>query len=116
MTAGLPENNTPSDPSEADDTSPASLDADAAPTDGREPDTAGPADATDPDVDPVPATGPDAAARTVLDGPALENEEMRRGTQTLRSSEVKPAQAREFADEVARQADPAPPARPGDES
>ena len=62
----------------------------------------------------VPETGPDGAAKTILDGPALENEEMRRGTEELRSSQDKIAQAREFADDVARQTEP--PARPGDES
>ena len=60
-------------------------------------------------------TAPDAG-RTVLDGPALENEEMRKGTEDLRSSEDKVAQAREFADEVARRTEPEPVARPDDES
>jgi hypothetical protein len=70
-----------------------------------------PAKNSDNDAD----NGPDAA-KTVLDGPALENEEMRRGTEDLRSSQDKIAQAREFADEVARKTEPEPPARPGDES
>jgi len=52
----------------------------------------------------------------VLSGPALENAEMRRGTEDLRSSQDKIAQAREFADEVARKTGPEPPARPGDEA
>jgi hypothetical protein len=43
-----------------------------------------------------------AADRTVLDGPALENEEMHRATDDLRSSEEKTAAAREFADELAK--------------
>ncbi|WP_395725542.1 hypothetical protein [Nakamurella sp.] len=60
--------------------------------------------------------GPDTAGKTVLDGPALENEQMRRGTEDLRSSQDKTAQAREFADDVARTTEPEPPARPGDES
>lgn len=59
---------------------------------------------------------PSATGKTVLDGPALENEEMRRGTEELRSSEEKIAQAREFSDEVARRTEPEPPARAGDES
>jgi hypothetical protein len=59
------------------------------------------------DVDGGPPTGPDAAARTVLDGPALENEEMRRGTEDLQSSEAKIDQARELAHEVARRTEPA---------
>lgn len=67
------------------------------------------------DTDAVPDQVP-AAARTVLDGPALQNEQMRRGTEDLRSSQDKIEQAREFADEVARRTDPEPPARPGDES
>lgn len=59
----------------------------------------------------------EATTTTVLDGPALENEEMRKGTEDLRSSQDKIAQAREFADDVARRTEPAqPPARPGDDS
>ena len=71
-----------------------------------------PADHPDHDAD----DGPDAAAKTVLDGPALANEEMRRGTEDLRSSQDKSAQAREFADDVARATEPEPPARPSGES
>lgn len=113
MTASLPTN----DPgNETDDVPGAALDSDAAPGTGAEPDTGGPAAAAEPDVDGMPDAGPDAAARTVLDGPALENEQMRRGTEDLRSSEDKIAQAREFADDVARKTEPEPPARPGDES
>ena len=113
MTASPPTN----DPgNETDDVPGAALDSDAAPDTGTEPDTAGPAAAAEPDVAGVPEAGPHAAAETVLDGPARENEEMRRGTDDLRSSEQKVAQAREFADEVARKTEPEPPARPGDES
>lgn len=110
MTAAGPDND-----SSPDDIAPAALDEDAAPEGGAEPDTAGAGGASGPDVEGVPV-GPDATARTVLDGPALENEEMRRGTEDLRSSVAKTAQAREFADEVARKTEPEPPARPGDES
>jgi hypothetical protein len=113
MTASLPANDPGND---TDDTQRAALDEDAAPDTGSEPDTAGPEGATEPDVAGVPATGADEAARTILDGPALENEEMRRGTEDLQSSQDKIAQAREFADEVARTTEPEPPARPGDES
>lgn len=63
-----------------------------------------------------PGNDTDDIQRTILDGPALENEEMRRGTEDLQSSQDKIAQAREFADEVARMTEPEPPARPGDES
>lgn len=71
-----------------------------------------PAKNPDHDADERPATHD----KTVLDGPALENEEMRRGTEDLRSSQDKTAQARDFADDVARKTEPEPPARPGDES
>jgi hypothetical protein len=64
-----------------------------------------------PTNDPGTDTG-----KTVLDGPALENEEMRRGTEELRSSQDKTDQAREFAADVARTTEPEPPARPGDEA
>jgi hypothetical protein len=114
MTASLPGNDPGND---TDGTPTAALDEDAAPDTGTEPDTAGPADATAAtDVEGVPNTGPDAAARTVLDGPALENDEMRRGTEDLTSSEDKIAEAREFAQDVSRHQEPEPPARPGDES
>ena len=43
------------------------------------------------------------SARTELDGPALENDEMRRATDDLRSSEDKSAQARDFAEQLSRQ-------------
>ena len=60
----------------------------------------------DDDERPATATTPKAdrsvADRTVLDGPALENEEMHRATDDLRSSEEKTAAAREFADELAK--------------
>ena len=116
MTSGLPAN----DPT-PDDTATAALDEDAAPDTGAEPDTAGAegetaAGSTTPDVDGVPEVAADATGRTVLSGPALENAEMRRGTEDLRSSQEKSAQAREFADEVARKTGPEPPARPGDEA
>lgn len=114
MTASLPENDPGND---TDGVATAALDDDAAPGDGAEPDTAGPAAATEPDVPGVPEAAPDAAARTVLDGPAAENSEMRRGTEDLQSSQDKIEQAREFAQDVARGTEPAePPARPGDES
>ncbi len=72
------------------------LDDDAAPRTGLDPDTA-----------PDAAGDADASAaaqgeRTVLDGPALENQEMHRATDDLRSSQDKTAAAREFADELAR--------------
>lgn len=56
-----------------------------------------------------------AATRTELDGPALENEEMRRGTEDLRSSQDKIEQAREFADQVARATEPEAPRGRGGE-
>jgi hypothetical protein len=39
---------------------------------------------------------------TTLDGPALENDEIRRGTEDLLSSEEKLAEAKEYRDEVAK--------------
>jgi hypothetical protein len=105
------------------------VDEDAAPTTGLDPDTAadaaGETDASTapnaaPESDPgtrggtrsvaedqvdTEANGNRGAApgeRTVLDGPALENQEMHRATDDLRSSEDKIAAAREFADELAR--------------
>ena len=114
MTASLPENDPGND---TDGVATTALDDDAAPGDGAEPDTGGPAAAGEPEVDRVPERGPDAAARTLLDGPAAENPEMRKGTEDLQSSQDKIAQARDFADDVARRTEPAePPARPGDES
>ena len=110
MPATTPEND------RAPDDLDAALDQDAAPDEGAEPDTAGADEETATDVDGVPASGADAAARTVLDGPALENDEMRRGTADLQSSEGKIAEAREFASEVANKTEPGPAARPGDES
>jgi hypothetical protein len=111
------------------------VDEEAAPTTGLEPDTAAdaagetdasPAVATpevDPDTRPEtgsagPAAGdeePSGAAtnvagasadRTVLDGPALENEEMHRATEDLRSSQNKTAAAREIADRLASTTQP----------
>lgn len=49
------------------------------------------------------STGSPAAARTELDGPALENPEMRRATEDLQSSEEKTAQARDFSDDLVKQ-------------
>jgi hypothetical protein len=105
------------------------VDQEAAPTSGLEPDTAvdaaGEADAgSAPEVDP--GTRPDAgsaepsedreqsaaetrsspAERTVLGGPALENEEMHRATDDLRSSQDKTAAAREIADKLAATTQP----------
>jgi len=54
-----------------------------------------------------PAADHPGSDHTVLDGPALENEEMRRGTQDLQSSEAKIDQAREHAHDVARATEPA---------
>jgi hypothetical protein len=45
-------------------------------------------------------------AHTTLDGPALENDEMRRGTEDLLSSEEKLAEAKEYRDEVAAKTPP----------
>ncbi len=51
-------------------------------------------------------TSPAPADRTVLDGPALENEEMHRATDDLRSSQDKTAAAREIADKLAAATQP----------
>jgi hypothetical protein len=77
------------------------VDQDAAPTTGLEPDTA--ADAAG-ETTSTPAGAP--ADRTVLDGPALENQEMHRATDDLRSSQDKTAAAREIADELASTTQP----------
>jgi len=84
-----------------------SVAADAAPE--SDPDTRGgtassaaPVGDEKPESDAETATGAVPDDRTVLDGPALENEEMHRATEDLRSSEDKVADAREFADELAR--------------
>jgi hypothetical protein len=74
------------------------LDVDAAPETGNEPDTA--ADAAGEQSAPAASSG------TELDGPALENPEMRRATDDLRSSEVKTAGAREIADDLAARTQP----------
>lgn len=113
MTPSLPTD----DPgNQTDGSATAALDSDAAPATGREPDTAGPAAATEPDVVAGSDAGPDPAVDALLAGPAQENDEMRRGTEDLQSSQVKIAQAREFAEDVARSTEPEPAARPGDES
>jgi hypothetical protein len=111
------------------------VDEEAAPASGLEPDTAidaaGETDAgstteVDPDIRPgngsaepdgtgQPATEPEShgvpgegspADRTVLDGPALENPEMHRATDDLRSSQDKTADAREIADKLAAATQP----------
>jgi len=74
------------------------LDENAAPQTGSEPDTA-------PDAAGEEAT-PATSGGTELDGPALENPEMHRATDDLRSSEVKSADAREIADELAAKTQP----------
>lgn len=96
--ASMPENQTT-----PDDLDNAALDEDAAPRPGtaEEPGSVAGSEPT-----PTPDAGP-AGAGTVLDGPALENEQMRRGTQDLQSSEAKIDQAREYAHDVARATEPA---------
>lgn len=82
----------------------AALDGDAAPATGREPDTA-----TDSAADPAASVAPAApenTGRTELDGPALENEEMRGATEELRSSEAKSAQAKEIAQDLVAKTEP----------
>jgi len=124
MTSSMPSG----DGTVTDAPSQSALDVEAAPGTGLGPDTA--ADAagetdtsaasaapeSDPDTRGGTASGaeqqPGSAAtsngepgpgdRTVLDGPALQNEEMRRATDDLRSSQDKTAAARAFADELAR--------------
>ena len=119
----------------ADGPARSAVDEDAAPTTGLEPDTAadaaGGTDSSAADaatqVDPAtepgnrsaesvddhgqPATEPESpevapADRTVLDGPALENPEMHRATDDLRSSQDKTADAREIADKLAAATQP----------
>lgn len=82
------------------------LDDDAAPESGREPDTAADAageqdlaGADDTDVDAAATPPPDG--RVVLDGPAAENEDIRRATTDLQSSRDKSAQAQEIVDDLA---------------
>jgi hypothetical protein len=74
------------------------LDDTAAPKTGSEPDTA-------PDAAGEEST-PTSRGGTELDGPALENPEMHRATEDLRSSEVKSQQAREIADDLAASTQP----------
>ena len=89
------------------------LGEDAPPATGLEPDTAadaagkGKASASA-DVAPTPdsADGQPPPTHTTLSGPALENDEMRRGTEDLLSSEEKLAEAREFGDDVAARTRP----------
>ncbi len=103
MTTDLPQN----EAAHEDDVPTAALDEDAAPDTGLEPDTA-------PDAaGEQPGPGGDesvdagtAAERTELTGPALENDEMRRGTDALRSSEDNSAEARQIADDLARRTEP----------
>jgi hypothetical protein len=85
----------------------AALDDDAAPTTGTEPDTASQSP-SEPDSSSPPATAaaPVGDGRTVLDGPALENEEMRGATEELRSSEQKSAQARDIAQDLVAKTEP----------
>jgi hypothetical protein len=99
------------------DTTRSEVDPETAPTTGLEPDTAAdaagaqettPADenaAPDEENSAVESAAPSGASaqRTELDGPALENPEMRRATDDLRSSEEKTAQAREFSDDLVKQ-------------
>lgn len=74
------------------------LDENAAPDNGSEPDTA--PDTAGENPTPAPPGG------TVLDGPALENPEMQRATEDLRSSEDKSRQAREIANDLAASTQP----------
>ena len=119
----------------ADGPTRSAVDEEAAPTTGLEPDTAADAagetdSATagqttkmdsdigsgNPSAEPVdddgqPAPEPESrevapADRTVLDGPALENSEMHRATDDLRSSQDKTAAAREIADKLAAATQP----------
>ena len=57
-----------------------------------QPNAAGAGDG-EPAVEAAGESGPARADRTVLDGPALENEEMHRATEDLRSSQDKTATA-----------------------
>lgn len=118
MTTSLPsgDGTVPSSPPES------GLDRDAAPETGLDPDTAtDTADAQDASAAPQPSSAPDeddrAAAepagqgprspdRTELDGPALENDEMRRATDDLQSSQAKSAAARKIVDELTAKTDP----------
>ena len=77
--------------------SPASgLDEDAAPAAGLDPDTP---------AEPA-GQGRRPPDHTELDGPALENDEIRRATDDLQSSEVKSAAAREIVDELTAKTNP----------
>jgi len=101
MTSSMP----PGDAVTTDDSADAALDEDAPPATGLEPDTAADAPGeggASADVAPTPdQDGQPQAVPTTLVGPALENVEMRRGTEDLQSSEEKLAQAKEYADAVA---------------
>ncbi len=104
MTTDLPQN----EGSLEDDVPAAALDEDAAPDTGLEPDTAPDAAGENAAPDGSESLDPGTAGgRTVLAGPALENNEMRRGTDDLRSSEENSAEARQIADDLARRTEPA---------
>jgi hypothetical protein len=81
----------------------AALDDDAAPDTGLEPDTATDAageQGVAGSADVEPTNQPDQPV--VVDGPAAENDEMRRGTSDLQSSTEKSAEAREIFNELQR--------------
>lgn len=90
----------------------AALDDNAAPETGNEPDTpsesaSDPAVSEDALTEALEADGdavPDQ--RTVLDGPALENDEMHKATDDLRSSEEKTGQAKEIASDFVARTEP----------
>ena len=102
MTSSLPAG----DAVTTNDSADPALDEDAPPATGLEPDTAtnaagqGEVSAST-DVPPTPNQNDEqTSATTTLDGPALENDEMRRGTEDLVSSEEKLAEARDYGDEL----------------
>jgi hypothetical protein len=81
----------------------AALDDDAAPDTGLEPDTATDAvgeQGVAGSADVEPTNQPDQPV--VVDGPAAENDEMRRGTSDLQSSTEKSAEAREIFNDLQR--------------
>ena len=81
----------------------AALDDDAAPDTGLEPDTATDAageQGVAGSANAEPTNQPDRPVK--MDGPAAENDEMRRGTSDLQSSSEKSAEAREIFNDLQR--------------
>jgi hypothetical protein len=104
VTSGLPQNDMASE----QDVATASLDEDAAPRTGLEPDTAPDAAGETGGPAVAEADNPSAGPQlTQVSGAAAESDEMRGATDDLRSSEGKSQEARQIAGDLSRRTDPA---------